>query len=53
MIENPEGNKPLGRPGMWEGDIKMDLKGMDWIHLTQDIDEWGALVIMVINLQVT
>jgi hypothetical protein len=30
LVEKPEGNTPLGRPGMWEGNIKMDLKGMDW-----------------------
>jgi hypothetical protein len=25
---------------------------MDWIHLTQDGDQWRALVITVMNLQV-
>jgi hypothetical protein len=33
----------------------MDLKqigweGVDWIHLTQDKDDWHSLVIMVTNL---
>jgi hypothetical protein len=35
----------------------MDLKeigcsDMDWIHLTQDVDQWWALVNTVKNLQV-
>jgi hypothetical protein len=35
----------------------MDLKGkgyegVDWIHLTQDSDQWQALVNMVMNLWV-
>jgi hypothetical protein len=37
--------------------IKMDLTelgwgGMDWIHLSQDRDQWRALVNTVMNLQV-
>jgi hypothetical protein len=45
-----EGNRPLGRPGRrWVDNIKMDLReigwdGMDWIDLTQDRDQWRALV---------
>jgi hypothetical protein len=27
-------------------------KGVDWIHLAQDRDQWRDLVSMVINLQV-
>jgi hypothetical protein len=39
----------LLRPGMWEGNIKTDFNGMeggtvDWIHLTQDIDQCGELL---------
>jgi hypothetical protein len=49
---------PLGRPRYkWEDNIKMDLKvsrflrgGMDWIHLTQDRDQWQALVNAVLDL---
>jgi hypothetical protein len=47
----------LGRPGnRWE-DIKMELreirwKGMDWMHLAQDRDQWQALVNTVMNLWV-
>jgi hypothetical protein len=37
------------------GDIKMDLnevawEGVDWIHLTQDRDQWWGLVNTVMNL---
>jgi hypothetical protein len=36
---------------------KMDLReigwvGMDWIDLTQDRDQWRALVNMVMNLRI-
>jgi hypothetical protein len=27
--------------------------GMDWIDLAQDVDQWRALVNMVMNLRVT
>jgi hypothetical protein len=42
---------------MWVDNIKMDLReigwsGMDWIHLTQDRDQWRALVKTVMNLRV-
>jgi hypothetical protein len=37
--------------------IKIDLReigwdGMDWIDLVQDRDQWGVLVITVMNLRV-
>jgi hypothetical protein len=37
--------------------IQMDLgeigwDGMDWIELAQDMDQWSALVNMVMNLRV-
>jgi hypothetical protein len=46
----------IARP-MWECDIKIDLKeirwcGMDWIRVTQDRDQWRAVVSTVMNLQV-
>jgi len=58
LVENPEGNRPLGRPRRrWEDNIKMDLQkvgfwGMDWVELAQDRDRWRALVNAVMNLRV-
>jgi hypothetical protein len=39
----------------WEDNIKndlseKDLEGVDWVHLTQDMDQWLALVSAVMNL---
>jgi hypothetical protein len=42
----------------WVDDIKIDLvveigwDGVDWIDLAQDMDQWRALVNVVMNLQV-
>jgi hypothetical protein len=58
LVENPEGNRPLGRPRRrWVDNIKMDLReigwdGMDWIDVTQDRDQWWALVKAVMNVRV-
>jgi hypothetical protein len=58
LVGKPGGKRPLGRPRCgWVDSIKMDLReigwdGMDWIDVAQDRDQWGALVNMVINLQV-
>jgi hypothetical protein len=58
LVGSPEGKRPLGRPRrMWVDYIKMDLieigwDGMDWIDLTQDRDQWTALVNTVMNLRV-
>jgi hypothetical protein len=32
--------------------IKMDLSGMDWIDLAEDMDQWRALVNTVMKLRV-
>jgi hypothetical protein len=33
LFEEPEGKKPLERPRhRFKGNIKMDLKEVDWIH---------------------
>jgi len=56
--ENPEGNRPLGRPrSRWEDSIKMHLRGnlwqgMDWFDLTENRDRWRALVNAVMNFPV-
>jgi hypothetical protein len=58
LVGNPEGKRPLGRPGRrWVGNIKMDLReigwdGMDWIYLAEERDQWRALVNAVMNLRV-
>jgi hypothetical protein len=41
----------------WEENIRMDLgetgwKVMDWMHLSQDSDQWRAAVNTVMNFQV-
>jgi hypothetical protein len=49
---------PLGRPRRrWVDNIKIDLREirwdvMDWIDLSQDRDQWWALVNTVMNLRV-
>jgi hypothetical protein len=58
LVEKPEGKRPLGRPRRrWEDNIKMDLGkigfgDVDWIHLAQHRDRWGALVNTMLNLRV-
>jgi hypothetical protein len=57
LLRKPEAKEPLGRPRCtWVDNIKMDvreigLRGMDWINLAQDRDQWRALVSIVMNLQ--
>jgi hypothetical protein len=59
LVGEPDCKKPVGRPRRWMVDnIKTDLReigwdGMDWIDLSQDKDQWRALVNMVINLRVS
>jgi hypothetical protein len=46
LVENLEGNRPLGRTRRrWVDNIKIELReigwgGMEWIHLAQDRDQW-------------
>jgi hypothetical protein len=54
LVGKPEGKKPRYR---WMDNIKVDLReigwdGMDWIDLTQDRDQWRALVNTVMNIRV-
>jgi hypothetical protein len=57
-VGKPEGKTPLGRPRCrWEDNIKMDRRemawgGLDWIRVTQDRDQWRALVNTIMKLQV-
>jgi hypothetical protein len=56
LVWIPGGNIPLGRPRRVDS-IKMDLReigwdGMNWIDMTQDRDQWRALVNTVMNLRV-
>jgi hypothetical protein len=59
LVGNPEGKRPLGRPGhRWVDGIKMDLReigcdGMDWVDLAQDGDQWRALVNTAMNVRVS
>jgi hypothetical protein len=54
----PEGKRPLGTlRRRWVDIIKMDLSeigwvGMDWINLTEDRNQWRALLKTVTNLRV-
>jgi hypothetical protein len=58
MFRKPEGKRSYGRTGhMWEDSIRMNLRevgyeSVDWIHLTQNRDQWWAVVNIVMNLQV-
>jgi hypothetical protein len=59
LVGSLEGKRPLGRPRRrWVNNIKMDLReiewyGMEWIDLAQDMDQWRALLNMVMDLMVT
>jgi hypothetical protein len=50
LVGKPEIKRPLGRPRRRRvNNIKMDLReiewvGIDWIDLSQDKDQWRALV---------
>jgi hypothetical protein len=53
LVVKPEGKRPLGRQRhRWVGNIKMDVRKMDWIDMAQDRDQWRAFVNTVMNLWV-
>jgi hypothetical protein len=58
LVGKPEGKRRLGKHRhRWEDNIKMDLGElgwdcMDWINLTQDKDQWRALVNTVMKFRV-
>jgi hypothetical protein len=59
LSQNLKGKRPFGRPRRrWEDNIRMDLReegweGVDWMHMTEDKDQWWAVVNTVMNLRVT
>jgi len=54
----PESKGPLGRPRhRWEDNIRMDPRevgwvGVEWMNLTQDRDQWQAVVNTVMKYRV-
>jgi proteasome lid subunit RPN8/RPN11 len=58
LVGKPEGKKPIGRPRCrWVDNIKVNFReigwgGMDWIDLSQDRDQWRALLSTVMELRV-
>jgi hypothetical protein len=58
LVGKTEGKRPLRRPRRrWVDNIKMDLgetgwDGRNWIKLSQDRDQWRALVNTVMNFRV-
>jgi len=58
LVGKYEGKRSHRRPRcIWENDSIVDFrekewKGVDWIHLTEDRDQWQAFVNMVMNLWV-
>jgi hypothetical protein len=53
LVGNPEGKRPLGRPRrrLVDNIQEIEWDGMDWIDLTQDRDQWRALVNTMVNLR--
>jgi hypothetical protein len=58
FVGKPEGRKPLRKPRhRWKCYIKLGLKkteceAVDWLHVSQDRDQWRAVVNMAMNLWV-
>jgi hypothetical protein len=58
LMGKPEGKRKLGRPRRsWEDNIKMyhreiGWSSMEWIHVTQDRNQWRPLVNTAMDLRV-
>jgi hypothetical protein len=58
LVGKPEGKRPLGRPRRrWDDNIRTDLREIgldlvDWMHLSQDRDQWRVFGNMVMNFRV-
>jgi hypothetical protein len=58
LVGKRERKTPIGiTRRRWEDNIRMDLRergleGVDWMHLTQNMDQWRAVVNTVTNVQV-
>jgi hypothetical protein len=55
LVGKAEVKRPLGRPRRrWVDNIKIDLilDDMDLIHVTQNMDQWRALVNTAMNFRV-
>jgi hypothetical protein len=51
LVGNPEWKRPLGRPRCrWK--ILAIMEGVDWIYVTQNRDQWQALVNMVMTIRI-
>lgn len=56
LVSKSEGKRPLGKPSCrWDGNNETYLKkrkwkGVDWIHLAQDMNNGRALVKKVMNI---
>jgi hypothetical protein len=59
LVGKPEGKRPFGRPRhRWVDNNRMNLRevgceGADWMHLSQDRNQWQAVVNTVMNLRVS
>jgi hypothetical protein len=52
LVGKPEGKRQLGRPRhRWEDNITVGCGNVDWIDLTEDRDQWRALVNKVMSLR--
>jgi len=58
LVGKPEATRPLGRPRrIWNDNIRMNiretgLESVEWMHLAQDRNQWGAAVNTLMNLRV-